>query len=50
MKGAAMLMSQKREKGNSQRGKTDANQSANPISKETLNQAIHPTNRQNSKQ
>ncbi|HWO75780.1 MAG TPA: hypothetical protein VNM69_07735 [Bacillus sp. (in: firmicutes)] len=43
-------MSQKREKGYSQKGKTSADTSKNPMAKETLDQAIHPTNRQNSPQ
>ncbi|GAA0346723.1 hypothetical protein GCM10008967_41410 [Bacillus carboniphilus] len=43
-------MSQKREKGNSQKGKPNADKSRTTMSKETLNQAIHPTNRQNSPQ
>ena len=43
-------MSQKREKGFSQKGKPNADTVQNVISKEELNKAVHPTNRQNSEQ
>ncbi|HWJ79626.1 MAG TPA: hypothetical protein VNR61_16300 [Niallia sp.] len=43
-------MSQKRSKGNSQAGKPNADTVKNVIAKEDLDNAIHTTNRQNSKQ
>ncbi|MFE8702582.1 hypothetical protein ACFYKX_18445 [Cytobacillus sp. FJAT-54145] len=43
-------MSQKRDKGYSQRGKSDANNVKQKISAEELDKAIHPTKRQNSPQ
>lgn len=43
-------MSQKRDKGYSQKGKTSSDTTGSVISKEELNKAIHPTKRQNSEQ
>ncbi|WP_409251263.1 hypothetical protein V1502_14025 [Bacillus sp. SCS-153A] len=43
-------MSQKREKGFSQKGKPNADTVQNVISKEELEKAAHPTKRQNSEQ
>jgi hypothetical protein len=43
-------MSQKRDKGYSQKGKPNADTVQNVISKEELERAIQPTNRQNSEQ
>ena len=43
-------MSQKRDKGNSQAGKPHADTAKQAIAEEDLEKAIHPTNRQNSKQ
>ncbi|WP_263621380.1 hypothetical protein [Rossellomorea aquimaris] len=42
-------MSQKREKGSSQKGKPNSDSVSNAISAEELDKAIHPTKRQNSK-
>ena len=42
-------MSQKREKGFSQKGKKSADTVANPIAAEELKKAIHPTKGQNAK-
>lgn len=44
------MMSQKREKGNSQKGKLHGDTVKETIALEDLEQAIHPTKRQNSKQ
>lgn len=43
-------MSQKRDKGNSQKGKPNSDTVNNTISAEELEKAIHPTKRQNSQQ
>ncbi|WP_281351999.1 hypothetical protein [Pallidibacillus pasinlerensis] len=43
-------MSRKRDKGYSQKGKPNADQVKKEIAVEDLENAIHPTNRQNSKQ
>jgi hypothetical protein len=43
-------MSQKREKGYSQKGKPNADTVKNTIAAEELEKAIHPTRRQNSEQ
>lgn len=43
-------MSQKRDKGYSQKGKPNADTGKRLIAAEELEQAIHPTNRQNSEQ
>ncbi|WP_264298257.1 hypothetical protein [Bacillus sp. B1-b2] len=43
-------MSNKKDKGYSQAGKPNADTVKQTISKEELENAIHPTNRQNSKQ
>ncbi|WP_019154391.1 hypothetical protein [Robertmurraya massiliosenegalensis] len=43
-------MSQKREKGNSQKGQPHAENVKQNIAAEDLEKAIHPTKRQNSKQ
>ncbi|SCB85829.1 hypothetical protein GA0061094_0978 [[Bacillus] enclensis] len=42
-------MSQKREKGNSQKGKPNSDTVANTLSVEELDKAIHPTKGQNAK-
>ncbi|WP_268876307.1 hypothetical protein [Rossellomorea aquimaris] len=42
-------MSQKREKGNSQKGKTNSDTVRNTLSAEELDKAIHPTKGQNAK-
>ncbi|WP_303049501.1 hypothetical protein [Bacillus sp. Marseille-Q1617] len=42
-------MSQKREKGFSQKGKPNSDTTANTLSAEELDKAIHPTKRQNAK-
>jgi hypothetical protein len=44
------IMSQKREKGFSQKGKPNADTVKQTIAAEDLETAIHPTKRQNSKQ
>lgn len=43
-------MTKQREKGYSQKGKPTADTTKNMIAAEELEQAVHPTNRQNSKQ
>ncbi|MEQ2526059.1 hypothetical protein WMO40_05035 [Bacillaceae bacterium CLA-AA-H227] len=43
-------MSQKREKGYSQKGRSSAQNVKQTIAAEELDQATHPTKRQNSKQ
>ncbi len=43
-------MSQKREKGYSQKGKPNADTVKQTIAQEDLENAIHPTKRQNAKQ
>ncbi|EOR23416.1 MULTISPECIES: hypothetical protein [Bacillaceae] len=43
-------MSQKRDKGYSQAGKPNADTVKQAIAAEDLEKAVHPTNRQNSKQ
>lgn len=43
-------MSQKRDKGYSQAGKPNADTVKQEIAAEDLEKAVHPTNRQNSKQ
>ncbi|WP_261798579.1 hypothetical protein [Bacillus massilinigeriensis] len=43
-------MSQKRDKGNSQKGKPNANTVKQTIAAEDLETAIHPTKRQNTPQ
>lgn len=48
--GRRMVMSQKRERGNSQKGKPVADTVKNTIASEELEKAIHPTKRQNSEQ
>ncbi|MGI8351897.1 hypothetical protein NiCM35_19250 [Niallia circulans] len=44
------MMTQKRDKGYSQAGKPNADTVKQTIAVEELEKAIHPTNRQNSKQ
>lgn len=46
----SIFMSQKRDKGYSQKGKPNANTGKRLISAEELELAIHPTKRQNSPQ
>ncbi|MDQ0157248.1 hypothetical protein [Robertmurraya andreesenii] len=43
-------MSQKREKGNSQKGQPNAETVKQRIAREELEQAIHPTNKQSQSQ
>lgn len=43
-------MSRKREKGNSQKGQPNAETVKQTIASEELEQAIHPTKRQNTRQ
>lgn len=43
-------MSQKRDKGYSQKGQPSTKEGRGMIAKEDLEKEIHPTNRQNSKQ
>lgn len=43
-------MSQKRDKGNSQKGKTNSDTVNNVMAAEELEKVIHPTKRQNSEQ
>lgn len=43
-------MRKKDHKGYSQKGKGGADTASNPIAAEEMEKAIHPTNRQNSKQ
>jgi hypothetical protein len=43
-------VSQKRDKGNSQKGKPNSDSVSNTIAAEELEKAIHPTKRQNSPQ
>jgi hypothetical protein len=42
-------MSQKRDKGNSQKGKANSDTARNTLAAEELNKAIHPTKGQNAK-
>jgi hypothetical protein len=50
MEGSPMMMSQKRDKGYSQKGRPNAETGKRLISAEELEIALHPTKRQNSPQ